>query len=214
MQILLEGESVIIKSMNRFLLSSMIVSLAAIAGAQEMDMPDTGYRAGLSSNELRLKPGVVAAATSFLPDAKDAARYAPEAAFDEKIETSWVEGNPGDGVGEKIGFAKFATVKMVKILPGYGTAAHFSRNNRVKRATLSVYEIKEEVMTQDGLVYAFGRLAKKMDLNFRDEMSMQELPVGVTARSAKGYLCVLEIKDVFRGSACRDTCIAEIRVLE
>jgi len=195
----------------------MIIAMAAMASAVDMDIPDipdTGYRPGLSDKELRLSPGGMAAATSFLPDAKSAARYAPDAAFDGVPATAWVEGKADDGIGEKIGFARFQRVSGIRILAGLGAKAYFKKNNRVKSAALSIFEVREETATQDGMVYSLGKLAKRINLQFRDEMSKQEFSVGVTSKTGKGYLCVLEIKEVYRGTSCRDTCISEIEVIE
>jgi hypothetical protein len=159
------------------------------------------------------------AATSSLKD-----KYNPGKAFDKDIRTSWVEGKPDDGIGEKIAF-HVSSIDRIKIMPGFGVPKYFKMNNRLKKARLSVYETKEIAVHQYDTEFSFGKLVKTTILNFRDAMFMQEFYIGITeARKFKpkygtsledyGYIVVLEIVAVYGGTRWRDTCIAEIEVVQ
>ncbi len=157
-------------------------------------------------------------ATSSLKD-----KYNPEKAFDKDVRTSWVEGKPDDGIGEKIAF-HVSTIHRIKIMPGFGVQKYFKMNNRVKKARLTVYETKDLYAHQYATVFIFGKLVKTTILNFRDAMFMQEFYIGITEMRKKkqkyssslenyGYVVILEIVEVYRGTRWRDTCIAEIEVV-
>lgn len=159
------------------------------------------------------------AATSSLKE-----KYNPAKAFDGNLSTSWVEGRRDDGIGEKIAF-HVTTIDRIKIMPGFGVSRYFKKNNRVKQARLYVYETKELAVHQYDTTFSLGRLRKTVTLNFRDAMTMQEFSVGITeARRFKpkyssslenyGYVVILEILEVYRGTRWRDTCIAEIEVVQ
>ena len=64
--------------------------------------------------------------------------YVPQNTLDRRLDTGWVEGVPGPGIGEWISFS-FAPQKItsIEVYPGYGKSkASFYRNNRVKAATI------------------------------------------------------------------------------
>jgi hypothetical protein len=191
-------------------LVSIFVSLGQIHSQEE-----SGWRPSLTKDKL---DGRVAA-TSSLKE-----KYNPSKAFDGDIGTSWVEGKPDDGIGEKIAF-HVSTIDRIRIMPGFGVSKYFPMNNRVKKASLYIYETKDLAVHQYDTEYSFGKLRKTITLNFRDAMVMQEFPVGMTeARKFKprystsledyGYIVVLEIVEVYRGTRWRDTCIAEIEVVQ
>lgn len=167
------------------------------------------YRPGFGNGSIDDPPR----ASSFLRDAKDPGRYSANKAFDGNPATSWVEGRDDDGIGEKIGFT-FSKMNRISLLPGFGDARYFSLNNRVKRATLKIYEVAGVGAHQCGVNIGFEKLVKTLDLKFRDLMEMQEFHVGLDREAPRGYVGVLEIVEVFRGSRWRDTCIAEIKIIE
>ncbi len=154
-------------------------------------------------------------ASSYLKDKKDPYRYAPLKAFDGKLETSWVEGKKGDGIGEKLAFELKDSPVKIRIMPGFGMKKYFKMNNRVKSATLTVYAIKAVLAHQCGEDYMIGDIVTQKKLNFKDSMTMQEFETGLSGTehrgiAEKGLMGVLEINSVYRGKKWRDTCIAEI----
>jgi hypothetical protein len=176
---------------------------------------ESGWKPSLSEDKL---DGHLAA-TSSLKE-----KYNPAKAFDRNIRTSWVEGRSDDGIGEKIAF-HVTTIERIRIMPGFGVSRYFTMNNRVKKARLSIYETRELAVHQYDTTFSFGKLRKTVTLNFRDAMVMQEFYVGITeARKLKprysnslenyGYIVILEIIEVYRGTRWRDTCIAEIEVVQ
>jgi hypothetical protein len=159
------------------------------------------------------------AATSSLKE-----KYNPAKAFDRDIRTSWVEGKPDDGIGEKIAF-HVSTIDWIRIMPGFGVQKYFKMNNRLKKARISIYETREIAVHQYDTEYSFGKLVKTTILNFKDDMFMQKFYIGITEeRKFKpkystsledyGYIAILEIIEVYRGTRWRDTCIAEIEVVQ
>jgi hypothetical protein len=150
------------------------------------------------------------AATSYLIDRKNPSRYAPACAFDNRLETSWVEGKQGDGIGEKIAF-QFNAIKSVSIFPGFGKERYFTLNNRLKKASFKVYKIKDVLPHQCATTFRFGELVAHETLHFRDSMTMQTFHIR-KREDERGFIGVLEILEVYRGSRWQDTCIAEITV--
>ncbi len=154
------------------------------------------------------------AATSWLRDKKDPDMYSPPKAFDGNPKTAWVEGVDGDGIGQKLGFFAAETIHSIKILPGIGDAKYFKKNNRVKKAKLSIYEAKGSGITEYDLIYEFETLVKTVPLEFKDSMNMQEFEVGISQKRDLGYVGIIEIVEVYRGTAWRDTGIAEVEIVK
>ncbi len=150
--------------------------------------------------------------TSFLKDAKNPQRYSPEKAVDDKIQTSWVEGVEGPGVGECIAVEITKDITRIRIFPGYGVEKYFSLNNRIKKAYFHIYFLfaapSEVVMT-----FSAQKL-HTFTLEFEDNMTHQTFDVSRPwEREAEGmgeYFGVLEIQEVYPGSRWDDTCVADI----
>jgi hypothetical protein len=158
-------------------------------------------------------------ASSYLGDKKNPDRYAPLMAFDGNLETAWVEGKKGDGVGEKLAFYLSGSPVKIRIMPGFGIEKYFKMNNRIKSATLTIYAVKAVLAHQCGEDYGIGDIVSQKTLNFKDSMTMQEFETGLSGREHltiydKGLLGELEIKSVYRGTKWRDTCIAEIILVQ
>ncbi len=160
-------------------------------------------------------------ASSYLKDKKDPDRYAPSKAFDGKIETSWVEGKRDDGIGEKIAFYFRGSPLKIRIMPGFGMKKYFRMNNRVKSATLSFYVVKNVIAHQCGEDFQIDEkeIVSRKTIRFKDSMTMQEFDTGLSGTehleiSPGGLIGVIEIDSVYRGIKWRDTCIAEIKLIE
>ncbi len=160
-------------------------------------------------------------ASSYLKDKKKPDRYAPLKAFDGKIETSWVEGKKDDGIGEKLAFFFRGSPLRIRIMPGFGMKQYFKMNNRVKSATLSFYVVKNVLAHQCGEDYRIDEkeIVSRKTIHFKDSMTMQEFTTGLSGTehleiSPNGLMGVIEIDSVYRGTKWRDTCIAEIILVD
>lgn len=152
-------------------------------------------------------------ATSQLEKVSNFDKYKPANAFDNNLTTSWVEGKPGDGLGDNLVFYTLSPVKKIGILPGYGTEQHYPLNNRVKSARLAIHEIAGRNANQClGMFYTKGRLVKVENLEFEDAMTMQYFDLEDIPGSPMGYMYIIEITSVYKGSKFKDTCIAEIAI--
>jgi hypothetical protein len=150
-------------------------------------------------------------ATSQLDRDENFEKYKPDNAFDNDLKTAWVEGKEEDGSGESLAFYSLKPVTRIGILPGYGTKKHFSLNNRVKSAELSIYEIEARDANQCiGMFYTKGRLIKSRILNFEDAMTIQYFDLQSIADSEKGLIYIIKVISVYKGSKYNDTCIAEV----
>jgi len=119
--------------------------------------------------------------------------FSPYLLADGRKETAWVEGVPGDGVGEciRVAFPCAFEVKALSITNGYCKSRDtFVRNNRVKRLELSGDFGRETVSVQDVME------PQKIDL-----------------RGGKTRFVELRIVEIYKGSHHRDTAISELDVL-
>jgi len=175
-------------------------------------------------------------ASSFLIEkGKPRDYYAPEKAFDNDINTAWVEGVEGDGIGEYIVFPiniegsrydqNDPKIDM-KITNGYAKNDKlFFMNNRIKKFIFEVYEAPitfiSNAETGD---YSFQRLNKVIKtfetiINLKDSRVEQIFTFTiklkhVPAKKEKiyGLIGKIIINDVYPGLKIKDTCISEISV--
>jgi len=118
-------------------------------------------------------------------------RFAPENTRDDRIDTAWVEGAKGSGIGEWIAFTfSPQTVQYLEIYPGYGKSKElFFANNRVKRATL---------------IFSDGTRAA---VQLFDEPRVQTVALPAPIRT--GSLRLI-IEEVYPGTKYDDTVISEV----
>lgn len=139
-----------------------------------------------AERQARTTQATTAHASSRLSD-----QYGPENTRDDRVESAWVEGVKGPGVGEWIAFTfKPQTIQYLEIYPGYGKSKDlFFANHRLKRATL---------------IFSDGT---RVAVQLFDEMRVQTvaLPALVHTSSLR-----LIIEEVFPGAQYDDTAIAEI----
>lgn len=161
-------------------------------------------------------------ATTFLSDEtrKFPRRCDANKAFDGDVQTSWVEGVGGPGIGQKLAFIVEPDSKKISIMPGYADGINFIKNNRLKKARLSFY-LKYEDVTQLNTTLILLATDYSLNLVLQDLPQYQDfdinLPPEIAGKLAKTnrnacLVCVLEIQDVYKGSTRDDTCIAEIKV--
>jgi hypothetical protein len=123
-------------------------------------------------------------------------QYQPWMAVDGRMNTAWVEGVRGSGVGEwlMLTFPDPVELHHVGLSVGYDRSADlFFKNNRIKRATL-----------------AFSN-GERLELGFADRRGMQSIPL---VRGDGGHIETTFIKiiieEVFPGWKYDDTCLAEV----
>lgn len=116
--------------------------------------------------------------------------------FDNNISTAWVEGKPGDGIGEwiKIGFEPDFELNQINIVNGYAKSKTiYEANNRLKKVKITFPDGKsEEYLLKDNVLdYQVLKLSKP-----------------VTTNSIK-----ITIMEIYKGTKYNDTCISEIKFL-
>jgi len=138
--------------------------------------------------------------------------------YDGKIDTAWVEGVGGNGIGEWIkidieaysSLAEFTTtpfeITSFSVIPGYGKSAKtWIENNRVKKLLVVIYSPPKAIPKENEWVV--------IRLNFRDENKFQvfTLPLAqmTTSIDEMKKTVWLRIEEVYRGTKYEDTCISE-----
>ena len=152
-------------------------------------------------------------ATSALP-ADRWGDYSASSAVDGDLATTWAEGVQGPGIGERIAFSLPAGTHIVRVAPGYGTEAGFWKNNRVRRAKLSVFSGTQEWDTGWGFVSLRDEIITR-EFVFDEVLALQDLQLGTTLepKGREQFFGVLEVLEVYKGTAYDDTCVAEIQAV-
>ena len=137
-------------------------------------------------------------ATSELPDARIQGRYAAGKATDNDPRSSWVENDSGDGIGEqlRLEFDRAVVASAIEVMPGYFDEQWWAANNRVRDATI--------VVTNE-----FG-VDSTYTATFEDSMTPQLIEITRQPLTR----VQLRIDSVYRGERWRDTCIAELRIVD
>lgn len=145
-------------------------------------------------------------------------RYKSENICDGKIETAWVEGVGGDGIGEwiKISIDAYTVlseitttpfeISKIAIIPGYGKSEKtWVENNRVKKLMLVIHTPPEVIPEKNEWVV--------LRLNLKDENKFQIFNIPVKLRAANVYpmkkIVWLRIEEIYKGTKYEDTCISE-----
>jgi len=159
--------------------------------------------------------------------------YSAKKAFDGKVETAWVEGVEGDGIGEYIYLnLHFVSLPMyddfkdnkkkieVEITIVNGVAKNkqiWEMNNRIKRAELEIYEAPVVVRQIEPCIISKQEpvINSKYILNFKDDMKPQKFLIKLDPKQKwldGRFLCIgkLIIKEVYPGTKYKDTGISEI----
>jgi hypothetical protein len=168
---------------------------AAEAGHLEIDQVEVGSPA--SDVPRYLSPFAEVRASSELHSDRHGS-YFPYAAIDGQLETAWVEGVEGPGLGEWIAlrFPEAVEVHAIHVDVGFDESAElFTKNNRVREATLRFSDGQAATVTFE-------------DVRGMQPVSVVDLFGGPVATTS----VELVIEAVTPGSAYDDTCIAEIEV--
>lgn len=121
--------------------------------------------------------------------------YAPGKLMDGDVQTAWVEGAAGDGIGEwvKVSYESPMRISRIFFANGYGkTAKSYGENGRIKDA---------EISTEAG---SFTRTLP----DSKGETTI-ELPASMAGKKTRWVK--LTIKSVYPGTKHKDTAFAEFR---
>ncbi|MBR0126551.1 MAG: hypothetical protein IJM03_14500, partial [Treponema sp.] len=117
-------------------------------------------------------------------------------AFDDKLDTVWVEDKSHSGIGEKLTVVFYEPIKIdeIRIINGFAHKDLYKKNNRVK--TLNIACLHSDI----------GPAADyTLEDNCEDFQSIH------LKETATVDALVFTIQDVYRGTKYNDTCIDEIR---
>jgi hypothetical protein len=165
--------------------------------ARHIEVERMEITSGPAEEARNLTPFATPSASSHLATDRGG-QYQAWMATDGALETAWVEGMSGPGVGEWIELTFPGTIEVhsVGLDVGYDRdAGIFGKNNRIKKVTL-VFSGGEEV-----------------ELGFADERGVQTIPlVRAPGPNIETTSVRVVIEEVFSGSTYDDTCLAEIEV--
>ena len=152
---------------------------------------------GPAEEARNLAPFAMPSSSSHLPTDRGG-QYQAWMATDGALETSWVEGVAGPGVGEwiELSFPGTIEVHSIGLDVGYDQdAGIFARNNRIKKVTL---------------IFSSG---EQVELGFADIRGVQTIPlVRAPGSNIETTYVRVVIDEVYPGSQYDDTCLAEIEV--
>lgn len=120
--------------------------------------------------------------------------YYPELVLDRDYSTAWVEGNPGDGIGEWIQLNSTTPQKVskIEIANGYKKSQElYTKNNKIKKILIE-FSDGTNIVRELSDDY-FNNFIIKFDSNIQTQFIK------------------FTILDVYKGTDYSDTCIAEIK---
>lgn len=141
--------------------------------------------------------------------------YKVNSLYDKSIDTAWVEGAKGDGIGEWVNLQLRATketessapftIEKFSMIPGYAKSDKtWQENNRIKTALLIIYTPDVPQDSEDR--YRVFRL----QFEDRNEVQVFRLSRDYAPSELMIKIVWLVIEDVFKGSKYSDTCISEL----
>jgi len=152
---------------------------------------------GPAAEARNLTPFATSSSSSHLPT-DHGGQYQSWMAMDGALETSWVEGVAGPGVGEWIQLSFPGTIEIyyINLDVGYDRDADiFYANNRIKRVTF---------------VFSSG---EQIEMDLSDARGMQMIPLArAPGPSIETTFVRIVIDEVYPGSRHDDTCLAEVEV--
>mgnify|MGYP006284875947 CR=1 FL=1 len=193
-------------------LGLMIVSAQDIPVFTAQAEPDANFFETINGKPSQVLPGCswycggqvhAFNATSQLP-AYESVNYGPQQAHDFDVQTAWVEGKEGHGIGERLTYTfdmrehdeHNLGITHLLIANGYKKSeALWRKNNRVKR--LRVY-INQKV---------------HCDVILQDVFTFQRVRIGDVSLPQKNVLTMsFEIREVYPGDRYQDTAISELLI--
>lgn len=130
--------------------------------------------------------------SSFRSNSKE--KFPPAYALDGRLDSSWVEGTEGDGIGESISISYKSDISFqtLAIYNGFGDPKEWGNHNRIKKLKLTTDNGQEEIFT------------------LKDALSAQKLSLKKEFKAKKVTLTIL---DIYKGKLAKDTSIAEVKLL-
>jgi hypothetical protein len=127
-------------------------------------------------------------------------QYGPESLFDRALESAWVEGVPGQGIGEWIVvvFDQLRLVKAIEINNGYNKDRDiYEKNSRVKEFSVE-----------------FSQGERMRSIVLKDTGSLQPIPLPKD-EPLKAYWIKFTIEAVYPGKKVEweDTAISELHIV-
>ncbi|RKX82670.1 MAG: hypothetical protein DRP57_09455, partial [Spirochaetes bacterium] len=117
-------------------------------------------------------------------------KYAAGNLIDKKLNTSWVEGVKGDGIGEYVLLADKEIPKTISIYSGYSkNISLFKKNNRPSKLRLSLYfGMADSWGGEYGDYYRIVKYKKEYVLALKDTISLQtfNFPFRETLKDTRG----------------------------
>jgi hypothetical protein len=137
--------------------------------------------------------------SSVLPQDPEVNRfdYGPKSLFDNDLNTAWVEGVDGQGIGEwiVIEFDRLRLVKEIQICNGYNKGRElYLKNSRVKELKLEFSEREKRTVT------------------LKDTGASQSIALP-RDQPVKAYWVKFTLESVYPGSKFQDTAISELHVV-
>ena len=144
--------------------------------------------------------------------------YGPLNLVDGDINTAWVEGSKGSGIGDIFTFynpASLHKVKSISVINGYAkNDKTFKENNRVSLIKVTVeYHYNQDFKNVDNYEgvsdYFNGKVTTKVEYVFSLKDTADEQTIILDAPILTSELTI-EILDVFKGEKYDDTAITEV----
>lgn len=121
--------------------------------------------------------------------------YPPINAVDDNVNTAWVEGAEGDGIGEWLEFeaAGIHEVSGIKLINGYAKSEDlYYANNRIKKLRIELPGVTTiEKSLEDGIF-------DYQIIDFEKVIDVKNI--------------IITILEVYPGNKYNDTCISEIKI--
>jgi hypothetical protein len=141
--------------------------------------------------------------------------YIPRKAIDNDINTAWVEGSEGDGIGEVFVIDLLPSdIKSIKIMPGYAKNEKlFLENNRPKQLTFIFFNLlrfDSKIKNENDI--RKHKVLCEWQYELKDSREFQEIIIPDFCK--KGRTLAIVIKSVYKGTKYSDTAIAEIRFFD
>jgi hypothetical protein len=150
-------------------------------------------------------PRIEVSASSVLPDQENFS-YKAKHVHDFSLDTSWVEGDKGDGIGESLLFLFKALKERGQpelALTGFTMVNGLIKTDKIWRANSRVKVLKMYIDNKP-----------KYIINFPDSPHFQNVSFDpIHFNPDKDMLLKLEIAEVYRGEKYSDTAISEINFL-
>lgn len=178
-----------------------------------------GYEPALYDSHIELTDGT---SSYLIEKGKPKDLYLPRKAIDNDINTAWVEGKDGDGIGEfiLIRLANMRPIKFIKLMPGYAKNEKlFFENNRPKELKIIIFQMdykQIDVLKQENDIKKY-KIVFQWNHELQDKRQFQQIDLPdyskLLLKNPPIWMAII-IKSVYKGTKYTDTAIAEIRFID